>query len=163
MTLTRETVLQALARGYCAPGNTHKELDSKLLYAMADEVMALASLSAEAEAVAWVVNFLRESGDSDRLIVWRRERAEQEVEPALITSITPLYARPQGQGWIACSEKRPEVDEDVLLYWHEVDDYKIGYWDGHDDWHWWEGAGTVTADAEPTHWQPITPPGAAHE
>ena len=37
--LERKDILQALARGYCVPGNTKKEIDTVLLQAMADEVM----------------------------------------------------------------------------------------------------------------------------
>ena len=35
----KEQILQALARGYCTPENKHKELDSTLINAMAEEVM----------------------------------------------------------------------------------------------------------------------------
>ena len=44
--LKREEVLGALARGYCTKENENKTLDSALCNAMADEVIALRSLSA---------------------------------------------------------------------------------------------------------------------
>jgi hypothetical protein len=34
-----DQVRQALARGYCHPDNSHKELDAKLIEAMAQEVV----------------------------------------------------------------------------------------------------------------------------
>lgn len=36
-----EQVKQALARGYCHPDNSHKEMDGTLAYAMAEEVMKI--------------------------------------------------------------------------------------------------------------------------
>jgi hypothetical protein len=41
----RDAILQALARGYCAPKNSGKELDSDLIYAMADELAKLHPLA----------------------------------------------------------------------------------------------------------------------
>jgi hypothetical protein len=39
MTITREEIMQALARAYCHDRNAKKEMDVDLLVAMADEVM----------------------------------------------------------------------------------------------------------------------------
>jgi hypothetical protein len=39
--VTREEIMQALARGYVAPRNTQKEMDIDLIVAMADEVQKL--------------------------------------------------------------------------------------------------------------------------
>jgi len=41
----RDAILQALARGYCAPKNSGKELDSDLICAMADELAKLHPLA----------------------------------------------------------------------------------------------------------------------
>ena len=46
MELTRNEVLQALARGFCTKANEHKTMDADLCNAMADEVMSLAHLAA---------------------------------------------------------------------------------------------------------------------
>jgi hypothetical protein len=39
--VTREEIMRALARGYCAERNTEKEMDIDLVVAMADEVQKL--------------------------------------------------------------------------------------------------------------------------
>jgi hypothetical protein len=39
--VTREEIMQALARGYVAPRNAQKEMDIDLIVAMADEVQKL--------------------------------------------------------------------------------------------------------------------------
>jgi len=41
----RDEILQALARGYCAPINSGKELDSDLILAMADELAKLSPVA----------------------------------------------------------------------------------------------------------------------
>ena len=41
----RDAILQALARGYCAPKNSGKVLDSNLICAMADELAKLHPLA----------------------------------------------------------------------------------------------------------------------
>ena len=46
--LSREQVLEAVARGWCHAGNTHKEMDTTLANAIAEEIMALRSLDAGA-------------------------------------------------------------------------------------------------------------------
>ena len=51
MELNRTEVLQALARGFCAEKNSHKQMDADLCNAMADEVMALAHLAAKERSV----------------------------------------------------------------------------------------------------------------
>src|SRR3990167_39665 len=45
MILDKRTVLEAAARGYCTPTNSHKELDAELLTAVVDEI--LRALAAE--------------------------------------------------------------------------------------------------------------------
>ena len=41
MSVTREEIMQALARGYVAPRNAQKEMDIDLIVAMADEITTL--------------------------------------------------------------------------------------------------------------------------
>ena len=43
--IARNEILQALARGYCAPINSGKELDSNLIIAMADELAKLSPVA----------------------------------------------------------------------------------------------------------------------
>ena len=48
------------------------------------------------EPVAWMVTFLRPTGE-DTLLVYHREHAEQQVDPKLIISVEPLYLHPAPQ------------------------------------------------------------------
>lgn len=51
--MTRELLLQAIARGWCAPLNANKEMDEALANSIADEVMeALSTISAQDNAAA---------------------------------------------------------------------------------------------------------------
>ena len=50
----------------------------------------------------------------------------------------------------------PELTDDLLLYWEEIHQYGIGYYDAcTEDWHFWVGERSVVADAPPSHWSPL--------
>lgn len=54
--ISRELILQAVARGWCAEKNAHKEMDSDLAFAIGDEVLRALSAeqpAKEAVAFAW--------------------------------------------------------------------------------------------------------------
>lgn len=36
--MTKQAIVEAVARGWCHPDNAHKEMDSKLAYAIVEEV-----------------------------------------------------------------------------------------------------------------------------
>ena len=59
MILDKRTVLEAAARGYCTPTNSHKELDAELLTAVVDEILrALAAEQPENSQQVGIVQVL---------------------------------------------------------------------------------------------------------
>lgn len=97
-----ELILQAVARGWCAPENAHKEMDAVLAQAIAREVSAAlrsAAPNADDKPVAWV---------TPRTMKALRRRDRQGVSTATMGRRTekktePLYAA------------RPSPPDDAVL------------------------------------------------
>ena len=53
--------------------------------------------------------------------------------------------------WIKVSEKLPEIDKDVLLYWDSSLPIDVGHYLGEGDWQR-ANDGMERYDAEPTYW-----------
>ncbi len=65
--MTKESIREAVARGWCAPGQTHKVMDASLAEAIADSVMQTHSKVASiAEAAANAQQASREGSDFER-------------------------------------------------------------------------------------------------
>ncbi|HBC7448609.1 DUF551 domain-containing protein [Serratia marcescens] len=80
--------------------------------------------------------------------------AREEVERLLAQPVSSGYKLPEG--WIACSERMPELDKRVLLYFGSYDghieDGCIGD-DGDGPYHYFFDGDSL--QQEPTHWMPL--------
>ena len=110
--LSREhrRILQAVARGWCHEGNTHKEMDTTLANAIAEEIMALRSLDAVIEdtirecarvCVSSAAHWRKMHNDFPMVIAgksYQTERAEQcetLTQAILALDRTKINAAPQ--------------------------------------------------------------------
>ncbi|HFV9295538.1 TPA: DUF551 domain-containing protein [Serratia fonticola] len=81
--------------------------------------------------------------------------APSQAEAAALARIA-LAAKTAGDGWIPCSERMPEIDEDVLTYTSNWGEYRVLAWDGGD--HFCDSECFSTRAKGITHWQPLPPP-----
>lgn len=112
------------------------------------------ALRERAEPVAW-----RHDDGPFALGVLTRSKSVAENWAAKGWKITPLYTAPPAPvaaGWIACSERMPELNTRVLLYFPDygghIEDGCIGdEGDGH--YHYFFDGDSLRH--EPTHWMPL--------
>ena len=92
--LTKEEVLQAVARGWCHENNANKEMDHDLAIAIAEEVIALRGMGGE--AVAWAICLEEEVVDAfaKRALAEEEFNRRNEKWPDETRNIRPLYTAP---------------------------------------------------------------------
>lgn len=90
--ITDEQIAQAVARGWCHPSNSGKEMDAELARAISDEVRAVLALAAmQGEPVAYIEHSRdAETGIEETDLVWSRD---EDLEGGLFW-YTPLYTAP---------------------------------------------------------------------
>jgi hypothetical protein len=69
---------------------------NELMQAEIDELRQAIEVAEKQEPVAWLVCFDGRIGGArvtDKLVIWRKEQAEQQVRAELIQSVEPLYTR----------------------------------------------------------------------
>ncbi|EBV5179488.1 DUF551 domain-containing protein [Salmonella enterica] len=121
-TITRENAeIKSFITGFLSdPAHDNQSSDSLLA-----NVFRIALASLEAEPVAWKVAFTRIDNEFDTFTVTYSDKAEVEQYVRLYETcglradITPLYtAQPAPvapDGWISCSERMPEKNQNVLI------------------------------------------------
>src|SRR3990167_5913218 len=94
MILDKRTVLEAAARGYCTPTNSHKELDAELLTAVVDEILrALAAKQPENSQQVGIVQVL-----------------PLVPQPSTVTTVTPDPVAQEVKIKDASLSRTPETD-----------------------------------------------------
>ncbi|HDD9641112.1 TPA: DUF551 domain-containing protein [Escherichia coli] len=121
--LTKEWLKQTIAEYEANRDELPFGLDTNSAIGLQAFKLALASL--EAEPVAWKVTFTQIDREYNTFTALYSDKAEAErwVRPHEIgdfrAEITPLYAAPSApvipDGWISCSERMPEKNQNVLI------------------------------------------------
>src|SRR3990167_6936130 len=120
MTLDKRTLLEAAARGYCTPTNSHKELDAELLTAVVDEILRAiaaeqsspAAQAADGQASTVKLNRSEGAADATALI----DNALASVETGSPASAGPTNAL----DWRDAKIRRLERELAAQHYWqHE--------------------------------------------
>jgi hypothetical protein len=76
MTITKEQVLQAVARGWCHEQNAYKTMDADLAFSIADEVFAAFEAG-------------RKSAVSEPVAYIRKDQLQKSAQSALLCEVTP--------------------------------------------------------------------------
>ena len=121
-TITRENAeIKSFITGFLSdPAHDNQSSDSLLA-----NVFRIALASLEAEPVAWKVTFTQIDHEYNTFTAMYSDKAEAERWVRLHeigdfrAEITPLYAAPSApvipDGWISCSERMPEKNQNVLI------------------------------------------------
>jgi hypothetical protein len=98
-------------------------------------------------------------------------RAANQTPESLPSQARPSLCAAPGSGWIACTERLPELEEIVWLHqdgimwigcrtddadgWLWANSYATIWWNGQK----WDADAETDSDYKPTHWMPLpTPP-----
>ncbi|EHD9699234.1 DUF551 domain-containing protein [Escherichia coli] len=124
-TITRENAeIKSFITGFLSdPAHDNQSSDSLLA-----NVFRIALASLEAEPVAWTATFTQIDNEYNTFTTMYSDKAEVERWVRLHeigdfrAEITPLYAAPSApsapvipDGWISCSERMPEKNQNVLI------------------------------------------------
>ncbi|EAS0544808.1 DUF551 domain-containing protein [Salmonella enterica] len=147
------------------PAHDNQSSDSLLA-----NVFRIALASLEAEPVAWKATFTQIDHEYNTFTAMYSDKAEAERWVRLHkvgdfrAEITPLYAAPPApvipDGWISCSERMPEDEQEVIV--HNKLGYRyVSYFDEHSGLFFDMRGGNQMNCIEHiliTHWMPLPAP-----
>ncbi|MBW5861812.1 DUF551 domain-containing protein [Yersinia enterocolitica] len=131
--------------------------ESGIAYASRVEWQALARISLaakRAEPVAYGT-LQKEFCDEERSLFTDKDSASKYSESCY--DLTPLYTTPQfnsPQGWINCSDHRPERGTDVQVYCSDTREQFVAFHIGNGEFQYAQHEDTSIA-CRPSHWMPL--------